>query len=425
MADKEKKPWYERAWDWRTKNIRDPIRETKIGGDIGEIYDRTLGKYMPGPEGRASTRDWVKNIPQKSNIKDSLKIFGNYIDWERRMLGAVPHTLPRSFGFDYEFYNPFSPKEQLERKKEGLWDFSTIIPGIDFKGYDQSVMGVGGIDDLWSTTLFNQNLNLSKEDSAARKFLKQYDSPEAFQAYINDHMTDENRANIKKRTDEVYDYGRWAIDHKYNPKSDFDKLYNRRKEYETQMEFLDPYMKSVGAKYKDRMISEFGAYDTGNMAYLYNLGLPSGKPVEMTNEDKSEYYFVDNEWLNAGEDGPYFPEEFNFGALDPIADELFADFPFEYDEKEHYEHLVPNIGVGILTGGGVLSALRNTAMRLPKHMQTALKVAHPSTSQLGFGSKNARWFARDYPTIRGGIQTVLAPVVSEKFKQRDWYPDER
>ena len=128
--------------------------------------------------------------------------------------------------------------------------------------------------------------------------------------------------------------------------------------------------------------------------------------------------------MNAGEDRPYFPEEFNFGALDPIANELFADFPFEYDEKEHYDHLAPNIGVGILTGGGILAALRNMAMRLPKHMQTALKVAHPSTSQLGFGSKNARWFARDYPTIRGIGQTILAPVVSEKFKQRDWYPDE-
>ena len=416
MAEEDKKKWYERAWDWRTKNIAEPIRSTRVGGALGEFGDRYI---RPAPE---SLWEWGKNIPQKSNIKDSAKIFGNYLDWERRMLGAIPRTLPRSLGFDLEFYNPFSAKEEIERKKDGLWDFSTIIPGIDFKGYDQNVMGVGGIDDLMSTTIFNENLNLTNEDSAASKFLQQYDNVDAFHSYINDNITEDRKKEIGRKVDREFSWNNWAAEFPYNDPKEYDALWDHKYDHELRLSFLDSYMKEVGGKYKDRMIDEFGAYDIYNTAVMKNLGFSGDVP--MTNEAGDEFYAVDNKWLNAGEDRPYFPEEFNFGALDPIANELFADFPFEYDEKEHYEHPAPNIGVGLLTGGGILAALRNMAMRLPKHMQTALKVAHPSTSQLGFGSKNARWFARDYPTIRGIGQTILAPVVSENFKQRDWYPDE-
>ena len=69
--------------------------------------------------------------------------------------------------------------------------------------------------------------------------------------------------------------------------------------------------------------------------------------------------------------------------------------------------------MGFATGAGTAKGLQNLAMKLPKHLQAPLKLLHPSTTQLG-----------SWPTTRGSLQTILAPVLSEKAKQRAWYPDE-
>ena len=400
MAEEDKKKWYERAWDWRTKNIAEPIRSTRVGGALGEFGDKYIGSWANMDTAR-SAGEWIADPEERANWKDFGRLGLNYLDWDRRMLGAIPRTLPRSLGFDVEYYNPFDPKESMER--------NTLIPGLDFQGFDWGHMGVGGADDLFSGKLFNQNLSLTNEESAASKFLQQYDNVDAFHSYINDNITEDRKKEIGRKVDREFSWDNWAAEFPYNDPKEYDDLWDHRYDHELRLSFLDPYMKEVGGKYKDRMIDEFGAYDTNNMAYMKNLGFSGDVP--MTNEAGDEFYYVDNKWLNEGES--FFPDEFNFGAFDPIWNEIERPFPFEYDEDEYYSHPMINIPAGLVTGLGTTQGIQNLASRLPKHLQTPLKLLHPSTTQLG-----------SWPTTRGSLQTILAPVLSEKAKQRAWYPDE-
>jgi hypothetical protein len=434
MAEEEKKNWLQRAWDWRNKKIIEP-------------QYKYLPEWAPTPSetGRAIA-DWseigVPKEEKKGNWKDFAKIWGNYIDWDRRMIGAAPHTLPRSFGFDYEFYNPFKGLGSENYEGWGSEGRNTLLPGLDVKADfelynplkwrtddapdtylpgidfipDESMMGVGGADELLSKELFNKNLSLTNKDSAASKFLQQYDSKEAFQSYINDSMNDDMTSKIKKEMDKELNWDEWRQKFKYNDPQDFGDLQDRLYQQKLIDHFLDPYMKDVGEKYRKRMIDEFGAYDIKNKGYFSNLGL--AQTIEIASRE-GDPFLVEPEWVDTlydkdPENDQLYPEEFNFGAFDPLWNEIIRDFPLKYDEPEHYQSVAINLPVGAVTGGGIANLTRGLATRLPRHLQTPLKVLHPATSQLG------KW-----ATTRGAAQTLLAPIVSEKSKQSSWYPNRR
>ena len=417
MAKEDKKSWIDRAWGWRD-NLR---KKAKPVFDRMERKDREWAEKIQDqiPVASDSVKDFWKHRDERKNWKDTARIFGNYLDWEKDLIGASARTIPRGAGFDIEFYNPFDIKEGARRHGKS-WNF---IPGMDFQwDRDLSRSGVGATQYL-DTTLgnimggqYDETLSLANPKSVASKFLNQYDSQEAYRAWINDNITDKDRENIKGAVDKELNWFDWANEHPYNPREDFYDAKNNlafAKEWE---HFLDPYMKDVGEKYQKRMLDEFGAYDTQNPAYMSNLG--SEKPMIMQSMSGDEQFAMDTDWFNAMmDDDPdndrSYPEEFNFGAFDPLYDAWTQDFKYEYDEPEHYEHILPNLAAGILTAGGAVKTMNTLARRAPNWMQAGLKVAHPGTTQLG-----------PWPTTRGLAQTGIIPVLSETWKQDYYYPSE-
>ena len=413
MAKEDKKSWIDRAWSWRD-NLRE---KAKPVFDRMEQADRSWGEKINKqiPVVSKNVKDYWSHRDERKNWKDAGRIFGNYLDWDRRMIGAATRTIPRSLGFDMEFYNPFNLKESAER--------DTFIPGLDFKKWDPSHMGVGASQYL-DTPLgnfmggqYDETLSLANPESVASKFLKQYDSEAAYNAWIADNVTDKDKEKIKKEVESELNWFDWANKYPYNPKQDFYDARNDLYANKTWENFLDPYMKDVGEKYQERMLSEFGAYDTQNPAYMSNLG--SAKPLVMQSMSGDEQFAVDTDWFDAlyKDDDPKndrsYPDEFNFGAWDPLYEEWNKEFPFEYDQPEHYDHWMTNVPAAIISGGGVIKTIGNLASRGPKWMQKGLKVAHPATTQLG------KW-----PTSRGLAQTGIIPVLSERWKQDHYYPSE-
>jgi hypothetical protein len=411
MAEEDKKSWLDRAWGWRDK-IRDKTESWQKKMDQGDKYwSEKIKKQIPVVS--EDIKDYTSNFWNRRNLKDDTKIIGNYLDWDRRMIGAATRTIPRAAGFDIDYYNPV---EWFTKPMER----NTMFPGIDFKKWDPSHMGVGVAQYLDTPVgnimggQYKDTLSLDNPESVASKFLKQYDSEDAYQAFINDNITDKDREKIKKEVESELNWSDWATKYPYNPKEDFYNLRNNLYANKTWDNFLDPYMKDVGDKYKERMLSEFGGYDTQGVGFMNNLGY--GK-LPMATLDGAPYT-MDSDWFsqqvddNPDNDSSY-PEEFNFGAFDPLYEEWNKEFPFKYDEPEHYEHWMSDVPAAIISGGGVLKTLGNLSKRLPKWAQTGLKVAHPATSQLG------KW-----PTTRGLAQTGIIPVLSEKFKQDYYYPSD-
>ena len=410
MAKEDKKSWIDRAWSWRD-NLRE---KAKPVFDRMERADRSWGEKINKqiPVVSEDIKDYWSHRDERKNWKDAGRIFGNYLDWDRRMIGAATRTIPRSLGFDMEFYNPFNLKESAKR--------NTFIPGLDFKGWDAKNMGVGAAQYL-DTPLGNfmggaygDTLSLANPESVASKFLKQYDSEASYNAFIKDNITDKDRDKIQKAVDKELNWYDWRNKYPYNPKEDFHKTRSELYANKLWDNFLDPYMKDVGDKYKKRMLSEFGAYDTQGVGYMNNLGYGQ---LPMANL-KGDPYTMDSNWFSQQvDDDPKndssYPDEFNFGAWDPLYDEFTKKFRYEYDEPEHYDHWMTNVPAALITGGGVVKGIQSLASRLPKWMQTGLKVAHPGTTQLG------KW-----PTTRGIGQTATIPVLSEKFKQDYYYPSE-
>jgi len=263
---------------------------------------------------------------------------------------------------------------------------------------------------------YDETLSLANPESVASKFLNQYDSEEAYHAFINDNITDKDRDKIQKAVDKELNWYDFANENPYNSVEDFNHRRNEMYANKTWENFLDPYMKDVGNKYKERMLSEFGAYDTSTIPLMENIGWEQGIP--MSSEKGNEPFTIDSDWFSQQvDDDPKndssYPDEFNFGALDPLYDEFTKEFPFEYDQPEHYEHWMTNVPAAIITGGGVLKGIQSLSTKLPKWMQTGLKVAHPGTTGLG-----------PWPTTRGLGQTAMIPALSEKFKQDYYYPSE-
>ena len=431
MAEEEKKKWYERAWDWRTKNIRDPIRETKIGGGIGEVYDKTLGQYMPGREGLESFQDMWKHRDERKNWKDAGRILGNYLDWEKDILGGTLRSIPRYFGYDMEFYNPM----KHSAVKGG--DRKTIIPGIDFKGKDESRAGVGALGYTGSALSefinpggYENTLSLANPKSVASKFLNQYDSIEAFQGYINDNMTEKDNKKIIGEIGKKLDWNTWRQKYKYNDPQDFVNLQTKMYEQKIIDNYLDPYMKGVGEKYKERMLSEFGAYDIQNKGYFKNLGFT--EPLEISSRT-GEPFLVDKDWVDdLYDDDPKndqnYPDEFNFGMMDPLYEALFQrEDPFKYDQPEHYEHIAPNIVAGLTTGFGTARTAQNLVSRAPAPVRLGLGTLFPFWSQQGMRfPKNWKMVGGKElgPTTRSLAQVGLLPLISEKHKQKRLYPEE-
>ena len=410
MAKEDKKSWIDRAWSWRD-NLR---KKTEPYVKKMEQADRSWGEKINKqiPVVSKDVKDYWSHRDERKNWKDAGRIFGNYLDWDRRMIGAATRTIPRAAGFDFEFYNPFNLKESAQR--------NTFIPGLDFKGWDSKNMGVGAAQYL-DTPLGNfmggaygDTLSLANPESVASKFINQYDSEEAYGAFINDNITDKDRDKIQKEVDKELNWYDFANENPYNSVEDFNQRRSELYANKTWDNFLDPYMKDVGDKYKERMLNEFGAYDTQGVGFMNNLGY--GK-LPMANLE-GDPYTMDSNWFSQQvDDDPKndssYPDEFNFGALDPLYDEFTKEFPFEYDQPEHYEHWMTNVPAAIISGGGVLKGIQNLASRLPKWAQTGLKVAHPGTTGLG-----------PWPTTRGIAQTATIPVLSEKFKQDYYYPSE-
>ena len=403
MAKEDKKSWIDRAWSWRDKLRKkaEPVRSWM------DKKDREVGEKIV-----SSFSDFGQNV-DKASITDTGRIFGNYLDWEKDLIGSSARTIPRALGFDMEYYDPM---------KWGSEGRNTLLPGIDFQGWDAGHMGTGAasyLDNPVGNFLggqYDETLSLANPESVASKFLKQYDSEAAYNAWKVDNVTDKDKEKIKKEVESELNWFDWANKYPYNPKQDF---YNARNDLYANKEwehFLDPYMKDVGEKYKKRMLDEFGAYDTLNPAYMSNLG--SEKPLVMQSMSGDEQFAMDTDWFNAMmDDDPdndrSYPEEFNFGAFDPLYDAWTQDFRYEYDEPEHYDHILPNLAAGILTAGGAVKTMNTLAKRAPNWMQTGLKVAHPGTTQLG-----------PWPTARGLAQTGIIPVLSEKWKQGYYYPSE-
>tara|TARA_R110000765_G_scaffold115969_3_gene209077 strand:- start:133 stop:1368 length:1236 start_codon:yes stop_codon:yes gene_type:complete len=411
MAKEDKKSWLDRAWGWRD-NLRE---KAKPVFDRMEQADRSWGEKIKKqvPVFSDDVKDYWKNRDERKNWKDAGRIFGNYLDWDRRMIGAATRTIPRAAGFDWEFYNPLDLKESAKR--------NTFIPGLDFKKWDPSNMGVGAAQYLDSPLgnflggQYENTLSLENPKSVASKFLNQYDSEDAYSSWINDNITDKDRENIRKNVDDELNWFDWANEYPHNPVQDFEDQRNELFANKTWGNFLDPYMKEVGDKYKERMLNEFGAYDTNQLGFMNNLGYE--QPIPMSTPE-GDPYTMDSEWFdkqvddNPDNDSSY-PEEFNFGAVDPLYEEWNKEFPFKYDEPEHYDHWMTNVPAAVTSGGGVLRGIQSLAKKLPKWMQTGLKVAHPASTQLG------KW-----PTTRGIAQTAAIPALSEKFKQDYYYPSE-
>ena len=444
MADEEKKNWLERAWDWRKKNIIEP-------------QYKYLPEWVPKPdEAGREIVDWAKDEDKKGNWKDFGRIFGNYLDWDRRMIGAAPHTLPRAFGFDYEFYNPFKGLGSENYEGWGSEGRDTLLPGLDVKadfefynplkwrtddapdtllpGIDfipnKSMMGVGGADDLWMGDLYNKNLSLANKDSAASKFLQQYDSEKAFQGYINDSMTEKDNKRIIDEIGKKLDWNTWRQKYKYNDPQDFVNLQTKMYEQKIIDNYLDPYMKGVGEKYKERMLSEFGAYDIQNKGYFKNLGFT--EPLEISSRT-GEPYLVDKDWVDdLYDDDPKndqnYPDEFNFGMMDPLYKAIFQrEDPFKYDQPEHYEHIAPNIVAGLMTGLGTARTAQNLVSRAPDPVRLGLGTLFPFWSQQGMRfPKNWKMVGGKElgPTTRSLAQVGLLPLISEKHKQKRLYPEE-
>jgi len=70
MATKDEKPLYERANEWRKKNIAEPFRSTDFGGAWMDIGDRYIGEPLDyvfgGDEGAGGDiKDWYQDTPVK------------------------------------------------------------------------------------------------------------------------------------------------------------------------------------------------------------------------------------------------------------------------------------------------------------------------------------------------------------------------
>ena len=184
------------------------------------------------------------------------------------------------------------------------------------------------------------------------------------------------------------------------------------------------------------MLSEFGQYDTQNYAYFDNLGYvdennePISMPLARYEKDGSVVpYTVDEEWHKEMWDGDkkfqMWPDEFNFGAFDPLMKSIGdrGEHPFKYSEEGEpfYGSASAEIAAGlplIFGGSGITSAITR---QLPKGIQTALQAAYPISSQLR--PKNSPWWWMKYPMARGVAQTLAFPTASELYLQRSMYPE--
>ena len=339
------------------------------------------------------------------NWRDRLKFMGNVANWEKEFVGGLGRAVPRMFGYDFDFGPMDDPGEIRDR-------LSLITDRKDL--YDPEKQGIGALRTMisgegWMGKLLGgkkEEISLANKDSAANEFLKRYETPEAFGAYINDNFNEDIANRAKILTDRDVNWDDWVADNKYADPSKFDEDRNSTYAWNIEKLLLDPYLSHVGEQYRESMMDQFGGYDLGNAGYL-NMGTGNEKM-------KFQVPTVNPEWAETFQDDDpendmMFPEEFNFGVWDPLVKSDMG-YAFEYspEGKKFYTNPLMEIPAMAVTGIGGWNILNKASRKLP--YGKVARTVYPGT----VGKR---------PVI-GALQAGIGTLASDLAREKYYYPGE-
>tara|TARA_R110002020_G_scaffold124774_7_gene281903 strand:- start:997 stop:2142 length:1146 start_codon:yes stop_codon:yes gene_type:complete len=334
MANKKEKPWYERAWDWRTENIRDPIRSTEVGGAWGNLLDDTL--FAPinyfAEEGSEGIKDWAQDAPVKwwqsyddtpQGKKDRLKDL--IVDMPAHGIYRAAqwiHDLGTQGGeaaLNLAKGKPLLTKEQ--RMKLDAWE------GNPFGNY--YVDEKGNVDNPYINPVYDKDGNFTGQYNN-QAFLKMQAraEKEAHKKFNKEIFTPEVEKKLYAEVDEAMPFSAWSRNNKDRPQSEYQK---DKKAYYDQL-LSERYDDIVGDFYMEDMDRSF--MEDYGIGYTDDEGRRVG--------DKSAF----SDWDWSFEEGNWRPPHSMFG--------------YNTDDKRFLRQMeiIPEIATDIFLTKGALAGAK-------------------------------------------------------------------
>ena len=345
MAENEKN-FLKRAWDWRTENIRDPIRSTDFGGAWGDVLDRTLFapiNYLSG-EGSEDIKDWAQDAPVKwyqSYDDDTPRLGGittqGKLDRAKDLLIDMPvHGLTKGAEWVHDFATqggealwnwqkgkPLLTKEQ--KYKLDAWE------GNPFGNY--YVDEQGNVDNPYINPVYDEQGNIKGYNNQAYLKMQADSERRAVKEFNEKIFTPEVEKKLLAEVDKAMPYGDWVRKNKGKgrPRSEY---YKDKQDYYEQL-ISDRYDDKFGDLYIKNMDRSF--MEDYGIGYTDDQGRRVG--------DKGA--FSDWDWSEE----PWRPSHSMFG--------------YNTDDKRFLRQMeyAPAIAADWYLTGGTLSAAKHAARR--------------------------------------------------------------